>query len=137
MSYQYGEDKLIEHTAMNLFNDLGWDTVLAYDAETFGPDGMLGRDNKKACTLNRYVLEALRRYNPNLPVETYQEAVQKLADYSSSKTLGDTNFEKYELLREGIPVDYKNMDGENIQGQRLRLFDFENPKNNKYIAVQQ
>lgn len=137
MPYQYGEDKLIEQTAINLFNELGWDTVLAYDAETFGVDSMLGRENKKATTLNRYVLDALKQYNPHVPDYAYQQAIQRLAEYSSSKTLGDTNYEKYELLREGIPVDYKNAKGEHIQGERLRLFDFENPKNNKYIAISQ
>src|ERR1019366_4354576 len=137
MSYQYGEDKLIEQTAMNLFSELGWDTVMAYDTETFGPDSLLGRANRKEITLHRYLLKALQKLNPQVPGEAFQQAILKLAEYSSSKTLGDTNYEKYELLRDGIPVDYKNMNGENIQGERLRLFDFENPKNNKYIAVQQ
>lgn len=55
MAYQYGEDKLIEQTAITLFEKLGWETVWAYDAETFGPDGMLGRTNKKETILNHYV----------------------------------------------------------------------------------
>ena len=67
MAYQYGEDKLIEQTAITLFEQLGWETVWAYDAETFGPDGLLGRTNKKETTLNRYVLQALEKYNPGLP----------------------------------------------------------------------
>jgi len=137
MAYQYGEDKLIEQTAIDLFEQLGWDTVLAYDAEDFGPDSMLGRENKKETILYSYVLQALRKYNPNVPEEAYQQAIERLAEYSSSKTLGDINFEKYDLLRDGIKVDYRNAKGEYLKDQRLRLFDFENPKNNKYIAVRQ
>jgi len=137
MAYQYGEDKLIEQTAIDLFEQLGWDTVVAYDAETFGPDGMLGRENKKETILYRYVFEALKKYNSNVPEEAYQQAIEKLAEYSSSKTLGDINYEKYDLLRDGIKVDYRNAKGEYLKDQRLRLFDFENPKNNKYIAVRQ
>lgn len=40
---------------MTLFEKLGWESVWAYDAETFGPDGMLGRTNKKETILNHYV----------------------------------------------------------------------------------
>src|SRR5665213_1879121 len=137
MAYHYGEDKLIEQTAIELFTELGWDTVFAYDAEDFGVNSMLGRTNRKETILYRDVLQALKLYNPNLPEAAYQEAIQKLSEYSSSKTLGDTNFEKYDLLKDGIPVDYKNAKGEFLQAQRLRLFDFENPKNNKYIAIRQ
>jgi len=137
MAYQYGEDKLIEQTAIDLFEQLGWNTVMAYDAEDFGPDSMLGRENKKETILYRYVLEALRKHNSNVPEEAYQQAIEKLAEYSSSKTLGDINFEKYDLLRDGIKVDYRNAKGEYLKDHRLRLFDFENPKNNKYIAVRQ
>ena len=137
MAYHYGEDKLIEETAIDLFGELGWDTAMAYDAEDFGVNSMLGRANRKETFLYRDVLQALKLYNPNLPEVAYQEAMQKLSEYSSSKTLGDTNFEKYDLLKDGIPVDYRNEKGEFIQAQRLRLFDFENPKNNKYIAIRQ
>lgn len=137
MANHYGEDKLIEQTAIDLFNELGWDTVLAYDAEDYGVDSMLGRANRKETILYRDVLEALKSYNPHLPEEAYREAMQKLAEYSAAKTLGDINFEKYNLLKDGIPVDYRNAKGELIQGQRLCLFDFEHPKNNKYIAIRQ
>lgn len=137
MAYHYGEDKLIEQTAIDLFAELGWNTVLAYDTEDYGADSLLGRTNRKETILYRDVFNALKLYNPNLPDEAYQQAMQKLAEYSSSKTLGDTNFEKYDLLKDGIPVDYRNAKGEFIQAQRLRLFDFENPKNNKYIAIRQ
>lgn len=45
MAYHYGEDKLIEQTANDLFAELGWNTVLAYDAEDYGMDSLLGRTN--------------------------------------------------------------------------------------------
>lgn len=137
MAHQYGEDKLIEQTATDLFAELGWGTVLAYDAEDYGIDSMLGRANRKETILYRDVSEALKLYNPHLPEDAYQQAMQILAEYSAAKTLGDINFEKYDLLKDGIPVDYRNTKGELIQGQRLRIFDFENRKNNKYIAIRQ
>lgn len=43
MSYEYSEDNLIEQTAIDLFfNQLGWDTLLAYNKESFGEGSTLG-----------------------------------------------------------------------------------------------
>jgi type I restriction enzyme R subunit len=37
MTYEYSEDNLIEQTAIDLFdNRLGWDTLLAFNSESFG-----------------------------------------------------------------------------------------------------
>ncbi len=37
MAYEYSEDNLLEHTAIYLFfNQLGWDTQLAYNIGSFG-----------------------------------------------------------------------------------------------------
>ena len=48
MTWEYSEDNLIEQTAIDLFlNRLGWDTLLAYNKESFGDGSTLGRLNKK------------------------------------------------------------------------------------------
>ena len=42
MTWEYSEDNLIEQTAIDLFfNQLGWDTLLAYNKESFG-EGSIG-----------------------------------------------------------------------------------------------
>lgn len=39
-----GEDRLVQATfADHLENELGWESVYAWNHETFGPDGTLGR----------------------------------------------------------------------------------------------
>ena len=44
MSYEYSEDNLIEQTAIDLFfNHLGWDTLLAYNKESFGEGSYIGQ----------------------------------------------------------------------------------------------
>ena len=44
MTWEYSEDSLIEQTAMDLFfHQLGWDTLLAYNKESFGEGSTLGR----------------------------------------------------------------------------------------------
>ena len=44
MTYDYSEDKLIEQTAIKLFVELKWETANVYHGETFGPNGIIGRN---------------------------------------------------------------------------------------------
>ena len=52
----YTEDALVEQPTINLFAELGWQTLDCY-SETFGEDGLLGRDNRLEidliCTLQK------------------------------------------------------------------------------------
>ena len=44
MTWEYSEAYLIENTAIDLFHtQLGWDTALAFNKETFGDGSTLGR----------------------------------------------------------------------------------------------
>ncbi len=47
MTLEYSEDNLIEQTAIDLFhNQLGWNTAVAFNKETFGEGSTLGHLNK-------------------------------------------------------------------------------------------
>ena len=138
MSYEYSEDNLIEQTAINLFfNQLGWDTLLAYNKESFGEGSSLGRLNKKEVVLQKIFLEKIKQFNPNLPDQAYNQAYEKLIEESSTKSLSEINFEKHQLLRNGIPVDFINEKGEHVKNKTLKIFDFEEADNNNFLAVQQ
>lgn len=138
MSYEYSEDVLIEKTAMELFyRQLGWDVALAFNAESFGEGSTLGRLNKKEIILQRQFFQKLRELNPGLPDQAYNHAFEKLTEDSSSKSLSEINHEKYLLLRNGIPVDYTDEKGEQIRNKILKVFDFDNSRNNHFLAVRQ
>lgn len=138
MSWEYSEDNLIEQTAIDLFyKKLGWDTAMAYNKETFGEGSTLGRLNKKEVVLKKIFVEKLREFNPGLPGKAYDEAYQKLTEESITKSLDEINFEKYKLLRDGIPVDFINEKGEQVKNKTLKVFDFEEADNNNFLAVRQ
>lgn len=138
MSWEYSEDNLIEQTAIDLFfNQLGWDTAIAYNKETFGEGSSLGRLNKKEVILKKPFLEKLKAFNPGLPEQAYNLAYKKLIEDSVTKSLAEMNFEKYQLLRNGIPVDFINDKGEQVKNKTLKVFDFEEAGNNSFLAVQQ
>jgi type I restriction enzyme R subunit len=141
MNWEYSEDNLIEQTAIDLFyKKLGWDTAMAYNKETFGEGSTLGRLNKKEVVLKKIFFEKLRGFNPGLPEKAYDEAYQKLTEESITKSLDEINFEKYKLLREGIPVDFIETEGNHKglpQHKTLKIFDFEEAENNNFLAVRQ
>jgi len=138
MTWEYSEDNLIEQTAIDLFfHQLGWDTLLAYNKESFGEGSTLGRLNKKEVVLKKIFFEKLKQFNPNLPEQAYNQAYEKLIEESSTKSLAEMNFENHQLLRNGIPVDFINEKGEQVKNKTLKVFDFENADNNNFLAVRQ
>ena len=71
MSYEYSEDGLIEQATQDVLEELGWQVVTAWQNESFGANGLLGRDNKSEVILRRYLIQALEKLNPNLPQTAY------------------------------------------------------------------
>jgi len=136
MSYEYSEDGLVEAATEEVLTKLGWKVIYAWKNETFGEDGLLGRENKSEVILTRHLLTALRQFNQGLPNTAYEHAIQKIIELSADKTTARINQEKHSLLTQGIKVSYQNEKNELIE-KRLRVFDFDNPLNNEFIAVRQ
>ena len=136
MSYEYSEDGLIENATQEVLEELGWIVVRAWKNESFGPAGLLGRENKSEVILKRYLLAALQRLNIGLPDVAYQQAIEQIEQKSADKTLARTNKDKYELLKEGVPVSFTNAVGE-LEKRKLRVFDFEDYASNAFLAVRQ
>ena len=65
MSRDYSENILIQGSAADLLRDeLGWETVYAYNTEQLGETGTLGRKSYKEILLTRYFREAQLSYTP-------------------------------------------------------------------------
>lgn len=136
MSYEYSEDGLVETATQQLLEELGWEVKYAWKQETFGPSGLLGRENKSEVILKRYLLASLKALNPDLPETVYLQAIEQIEQKSADKTLSRINKEKYALLKEGVPVSFTNTAGE-LEKRKLRIFDFENYSNNHFLAIRQ
>jgi type I restriction enzyme R subunit len=136
MSFEYSEDYLIENATQDVLEQLGWEVAYAWTKETFGENGLLGRENKSEVILRRYLLTSLKKLNPNLPDTAYQQAIEQVEQKSADKTLARNNHEKYNLLKSGVPVSYQNANGE-LEKKNLQVFDFEDYNNNHFLAVRQ
>lgn len=137
MSYDYSENILVQESAGNLLRDeLGWEVAYAYNTEKLGTDGTFGRKNYREVVLWRYFRRSVMGLNPWLTESLYQDAVKKLEYHLSFSSLIQINEEKYGYLRDGIPVSVKRPDGKQ-EIRRVRVFDFENPLNNHFLAIKE
>jgi type I restriction enzyme, R subunit len=136
---RYTEDTLVQQTtAEYLETQLGWESVYAYNDETFGENGTLGRGSDREVVLTRYLRAALEKFNKhlNLPESAYQDAVRQITEISASQTMLATNREKYALLKDGVQVTFRNADGE-LKKERMRVFDFNNATENHFLCVRE
>jgi len=131
------EDRLVQATfAEHLEKVLGWESVYAWNQETFGPDGTLGRANPKEVVLKRDLRAALERLNPQLPPSAVEDALAKLTRHDLSRSLLQHNQEFYGFIRNGVPVSYRDPQGQ-PRDARARVIDFGNPSNNRFLAVRE
>ncbi|MFA7013487.1 MAG: type I restriction endonuclease subunit R [Desulfobacterales bacterium] len=133
----YTEDSLVQQTtAEYLEQELGWETVYAYNNENFGPDSLLGRKSDREVVLTRTLRAKIEELNPLLPATAYDDDVRQIVAVSASQTLAAANREKYELIRGCVQVAFRNDKGELVR-ERLRVFDFDAPENNHFLCVRE
>ena len=132
------EDRLVQATfAEHLEKKLGWDSVYAWNEETFGLDGTLGRVDTKQAVLTRDLRAALERLNPDLPASAIDDAMRDVTVYDVSRSMVQHNRDFYRLLRNGIPVEYRDAQGRQ-KAARARVIDFDNaPGSNRFLAVRE
>lgn len=133
----YTEDDLVQQvTADYLEQELGWESVFAYNNEDFGPDSLLGPDSDREVVLTRILREKLIELNPDLPAVAYDDALRQITATAASQSLAAINREKHDLVHAGVQVIFRNDEGERVR-QRLRVFDYSEPANNHFLCVRE
>ena len=133
----YTEDTLVQQTtAEYLERELDWESVLAFNSEGFGPESLLGRSSDREVVLTRTLRKKIEELNPSLPAAAYEDAVRQIVTISASQTLIATNREKYDLIKDGVQVTFRNAEGERVR-DRLRVFNFDIPENNHFLCVRE
>jgi type I restriction enzyme, R subunit len=86
------EDRLVQATfAEHLEKVLGWESVYAWNDETFGPGGTLGRKDTSEAVLTRDLRAALERLNLDLPPPAIDEAMRALTTHDFSRSMVQHN----------------------------------------------
>ena len=132
------EDRLAQATfAEHLEQVLGWDSIYAWNQETFGPDGTLGRGGTKEAVLTRDLRAALERLNPDLPTSAIDNALRELTVYDVSRSMVQHNRDFHRMLRGGVLVKFQDAQGRQ-KSARARVIDFDNaPGSNRFLAVRE
>ncbi len=136
MSKEFSEDKLIQASAAELLEkELGWTAVYAMD-EVLGLDGTLGRTSYKRVLLPGRFAQALKSLNPWMTGQQVTEAIERMTEYMSSQTLMQINEQKYQYIRDGVPVTRVKPGGE-TEEVRAKVIDFASPGKNDFLCVRE
>ncbi len=118
---------------------LAWLEALNYEI-AHGSEIGCGQPAAERADWGQVVLEgrlqqALARLNPLVPNSALEDAFRKLTRPHSPSLVGG-NHAMHRLLVEGVPVEYPRPDG-TLGGDLVRVFDFDDPTNNDFLAVNQ
>ncbi|MGE0822751.1 MAG: type I restriction endonuclease [Candidatus Binatia bacterium] len=130
------EDQIERALVQKLQQLHSFDTLDCYTEDPEDLHDGSGRTNKRDVILVDRVKEAAIRLNPTIPPKIIDDAMEKLLDRRQAMSLVAANHEMYNLLRDGIPIEFDNAQGQKQQ-DRVRLIYFNEPKENRYLAVTQ
>jgi len=132
-------EKAIVHL---LTKKLGWRHM---DCFTKEPDTLKdgsGRANKTEVVLIDILKKQTKQINPRVPEWVIDEVVGNGRDRSLLATRhyamsqANANKEVYNLIRDGVPVEYENSKGKK-ERPRVKIIDFDNPAKNDFLVVTQ
>ncbi len=91
--------------------------------------------------LTRDLRSALIRLNPDLPSEAIAQAVGSLTRYDFARSLLQHNQEYHHFITNGVPVSYRDPQGQ-LRYSQARVIDFLNgttngKPNNRFLAVRE
>ena len=123
----------VEEAALEWLGALGWQTAHGPDIGPGGPAEE--RADYGTVVLERRLRDALARLNPDLPLDTLDDAFRKLTRPEGS-TLEARNRAFHRMLVEGVNVEYRTAGG-SIRGDQAAVIDYANPAANDFLAVNQ
>ncbi len=145
----YTEDSLVEQPAIQLFAELGWETLSASDevmGNTPSPlaplpqareECCLGREMKSEVVLAVRLRNVMEKLNPSLPSEAISAAVDELSRDRSAMTPAAANRELWDSMRDGVKVSVPDTAKGGVKIERVRVVDWDNPAANDFLLVSQ
>src|SRR5438046_3104014 len=130
------EARLVEQPAIELFVELGYETVNAY--KEINGANILGRETTAEVVLVPRLRSALHRLNPSLSSEAIRLAIEELTRPRNVLSLVNANREVYRLLKDGVRVHIRDAEGgETVEMVRVIDWDPDTSINNDFLLVSQ
>src|SRR2546426_2207072 len=124
----------VEENVLAILESLGYE-IMRGDNEDYLPGGRSAlRADYRDVVLVKRLRGALKRINPSITEEAREQAVKQVLRSESQKLIAD-NESFHKLLVDGVDVPIQSEGEERYR--KVALFDFDNPENNDFLAVNQ
>ena len=122
----------LENLCLDWFSENGWEVVHGID---IAPDSSnpLRKDYKQVL-IESDLHAAFERLNPHLPINCFEQVLQKL-NQPESLDIVTNNRAFHRMLLEGVPVTYKKQD--DWVHDHAFLVDFNHVHQNRFVAINQ
>src|SRR5579872_3242872 len=132
MKSDFMTESIVEEAALEIFTNLDY-TIL------HGPEIAPGELFEESAQYSDVLLikrlkDALAKINPKIPAAAIEDAVRKLQSVAGPN-LSESNRQFHRYLTDGIDVEYKSQ--ARLVYDQVKLFDFEKPENNDWVAANQ
>ncbi len=122
----------LENLCLDWFAENGWEVVHGID---IAPDSSTSlRKDYKQVLIESDLHAAFERLNPHLPINCFEQVLQKL-NQPESLDLVTNNRAFHRMLLEGVPVTYKKQD--DWVHDHAFLVDFNHVHQNRFVAINQ
>ena len=128
-------ESVVEDAALDWLKALGYTILHGPEIAAGEPCAERTDANYRDVILEQRLRKALERLNPTLPPEAIEDAYRRLTR-GDEPSLVTRNHALHQRLVDGVTVEYTRPDG-SIGGAQVRVFDFDNPENNDWVAVNQ
>ena len=135
MQNPYNED-LVEHSAIELLEELGWDHRNCNDEFSQGRSP-LDRENSGEVVLIARLRPALGRLNPEASNPAIDDAIEQLTRSRAVMSPAEANWKIYRLLKDGVNVTITDPDDDVETDETLKVIDWDNPENNDFFLASQ
>jgi type I restriction enzyme, R subunit len=125
-------ESTVEEAALEILDGLGY-TIL-HGPEIAPGELLAERTDYSEVVLVGRLQQDLARINPRVPTEAIEEAVRKILGIQAPN-LEESNRRFQRFLTDGVNIEYRKDD--RIVYDQVQLFDFDDPENNDWLAVNQ
>ncbi len=121
----------IEAIALDYLQNLGYEYL---NGVNISPDGDHPERQYNEVVLTTRLRDAIDKLNPTLAQDAKEDALKKVLRTDSPNLLiNNETFHRY--LTDGVDVEIRTESG--IRGEKVYIVDFDNPKNNEFLIVNQ
>ena len=128
-------ESVVEQAALAWLEGIGYEIFSGPEIAAGEPNAERFDAEYRDVILERRLRQALQRFNSNLPSEAIEDAYRRLTR-ANEPSLVTRNHAFHQRLADGVTVEYTRSDG-SIGGGLVRVFDFDDPDNNDWVAINQ